>query len=332
MRLGALLTASRLPSGRKRDREARRARGTNVDAMPTLHYRVVDVFTDRPFAGNPLAVVLDADGEDDADLARIARQFNLSETAFPMLPTDEQRAAGADYRLRIFTPAGELPFAGHPSIGAAWVLASMGRIEAGTVRQACGAGVVSLRVDADGGPVELTGGALVIGETVDPGPVLECASLPQGTDLARAPVVAGAGLPFVVALLTDDRDVTRAAPDLAAMRSPALRAAAGGVDLVAWDPDARTAHCRVLTTSVGSGEDPGTGSAALALGAVLVDAGLLDGEGESRFSVRQGAEIGRPSRLEVTVRAEGGRPVECRVAGDIAPVAWGEIRRPTVRR
>src|SRR4051812_34577963 len=101
--------------------------------MPTLHYRVVDVFTDRPFAGNPLAVVLDADDLDTAELATIARQFNLSETAFPLLPTDDERAAGADYRLRVFTPVVELPFAGHPSIGAAWVLTQLGRIEPGEV-------------------------------------------------------------------------------------------------------------------------------------------------------------------------------------------------------
>jgi trans-2,3-dihydro-3-hydroxyanthranilate isomerase len=126
--------------------------------MPTLLYRVVDVFTDRPFAGNPLAVVIDADDLDTADLQTIARQFNLSQTAFPMQPTESERLAGADYRLRIFTPLTELPFAGHPSIGAAWVLASLGRISPGTVRQACGAGVLPLQVAADRGSVELTGG------------------------------------------------------------------------------------------------------------------------------------------------------------------------------
>ena len=103
--------------------------------MPTLPYHVVDVFTDRPYAGNPLAVVLGADDLSTESLQAIAREFNLSETAFPM---DSDREA--DYRVRIFTAATELPFAGHPSIGTAWLLARLGRIPAGAVRQDCAAG------------------------------------------------------------------------------------------------------------------------------------------------------------------------------------------------
>ena len=92
--------------------------------MTRLRYRIVDEFTDRPFRGNPLAVVLDADELDSGQLQALAREFNLSETAFP-LTADR---AGADYRLRIFMPGKELPFAGHPSVGAAWVMAAEGRI------------------------------------------------------------------------------------------------------------------------------------------------------------------------------------------------------------
>ena len=300
--------------------------------MPTLHYRVVDVFTDRPFAGNPLAVVLDADDLDGDDMARIARQFNLSETAFPVQPSDEERAAGADYRLRIFTPAGEIPFAGHPSVGTAWVLAALGRVKPGTVRQACGAGVLPLQVAQDRGPVVLTGGTPAVGDPVHPVDALTAASLSPGTDLAGVVRVAGCGLNFVYLPLSDDRDLARATPDLAAVRGIEAGAARQGLDVFVWDADGRTAHCRVFTTSVRSGEDPATGSAALGLGAYLVGAGLLPGDGESRYSVRQGAEIGRPSRLECTVVARGGTAVVCTVAGDVAAVASGEIRRPSTRR
>lgn len=300
--------------------------------MPTLHYRVVDVFTDRPFAGNPLAVVLDADDLDTDDLARIARQFNLSETAFPMQPTQEQRSAGADYGLRIFTPIGEIPFAGHPSVGSAWVLARLGRVTPGTVHQATESGVQALQVGSDGGPVELTGGVPQVLHLLDPVAALTAASLSPGTELNGLVRVATCGLDFGFLPLADERDIARSAPDPVAVR--ALEAAGGirGLEVFCWDAETRTAHARMFCTMVSFGEDPATGSAALALGAHLVADGLLPGDGEATYTVRQGAEIGRPSRLECTVVAEGGVAVQCRVAGSVAPVASGEIRRPAVRR
>jgi trans-2,3-dihydro-3-hydroxyanthranilate isomerase len=300
--------------------------------MPTLHYRVVDVFTDRPFAGNPLVVVLDADDLDTSDLARLARQLNLSETAFPMLPTDEERAAGADYRLRVFTPWTELAFAGHPSIGAAWVLAKVGRVQPGPVRQASGGEVLSLRVSADGGPVELAGPVPVVGGPLDHAPLLAAASLPPAAALAGPARTAGTGNSYQLLRLSDERDVVRAAPDLSAVRSLESLGNVAGLDVFAWDAEARTAHSRVFSTSAGSGESPASGSAAMALGAYLVSEGLVAAEGESQFTVWQGAEIGRPARLECSVVAAAGTAVQCRVSGAVAGVASGEIRRPPVRR
>ncbi len=96
-----------------------------------LRYEVVDVFAERRYAGNPLAVVYGADALETAQLHALAMEFNLSETAFPVALTDEDRAAGADYRVRIFTPGGEIPFAGHPTVGTAWSLRSSGVIEPG---------------------------------------------------------------------------------------------------------------------------------------------------------------------------------------------------------
>src|SRR5919199_3567260 len=110
--------------------------------MTRLRYEVVEVFTDRPFTGNPLAVVFGGEALAGEQMQAIAREFHLSETAFVLPPT----TADATYRLRIFTPEAELPFAGHPSVGAAWTLARLGRLGRGTVRQSCGAGVVPLQV------------------------------------------------------------------------------------------------------------------------------------------------------------------------------------------
>ena len=154
--------------------------------MPTLPYHVVDVFTDRPYAGNPLAVVLGADDLPTAALQAVAREFNLSETAFPM---DSDRA---DYRVRIFNPGTELPFAGHPSIGTAWLLARLGRIRTGPVVQECGAGLLPVTVTAAG--ATLTGGPATVGPPLDPAPLLAATGLERGSLSGAAPArAAGAG-------------------------------------------------------------------------------------------------------------------------------------------
>src|SRR4051794_16668113 len=114
-------------------------------APATLDYEVVDVFADRAFAGNPLAVVFDADDLSTEQCQSLANEFHLSETSFLCRPTE----AGADYRVRIFTPSAELPFAGHPSVGAAHTLVRTGRLTAGTVRQEGGVGGLELVVDDD---------------------------------------------------------------------------------------------------------------------------------------------------------------------------------------
>jgi trans-2,3-dihydro-3-hydroxyanthranilate isomerase len=141
--------------------------------VPTLPYHVLDVFTDRPYAGNPLAVVLDGDDLSTESMQAIAREFNLSETTFP---TSSDRA---DYAVRIFTPGTELPFAGHPSIGTAWLLARLGRIPAGEVRQDCAAGVLPVAVTGSG--ATLTGGAPTVSDPLDAEPLLHSVGLEAGS-------------------------------------------------------------------------------------------------------------------------------------------------------
>src|SRR5947209_7642794 len=140
-------------------------------AAADLAYEVVDVFAPRPYAGNPLAVVLDADDLTTDQCQALAFEFHLSETSFLSAPTEP----GADYRVRIFTPFAELPFAGHPSVGAAHTLVRTGRLAAGTVRQECGVGVLDLVVDDDG--ATLTGGAPSLEDGPDPAALAEAVGL-----------------------------------------------------------------------------------------------------------------------------------------------------------
>ena len=233
---------------------------------------------------------------------------------------------GAAYRLRIFTPEAELPFAGHPSIGAAWVLARRGAIGPGQVVQSCGEGLLPLEVGVDGGPVTLTGGTPSCGPVRDPGALLAGVGL-TGADLAGTARDASCGLGFTVLPVVPGA-LDRLRIDLAALRRLDLGngGAFGGLDVVSWDGS--LARSRVFAFEAGVAEDPATGSAALALGAYLVTCGLLPPEGETAYDVVQGVEMGRPSRLSCSVTALAGAAVLCRVTGSVVPVATGRIRRP----
>jgi len=293
-----------------------------------LAYHVLDVFTDRAFAGNPLAVVLDADGLSSGQLQALAREFHLSETAFPLTPSAADRAGGAHYRLRIFTPEVELPFAGHPSVGSAWLMARLGRVAPGRVVQACGAGLLPLGVEADGGPVELTGGVPSCSDPVDPAPLLAAVGL-RADDLAGPPPrVAGTGIGYAH-LSVHPAALARCEPDSRALRAFAHPVAeATGVYVVAWDASTRTARARMFAGDVGVPEDPATGSAALGLGVWLVASGLLPGDASSDYTVVQGVEMGRPSLMRCTVTARDGATVSATVAGRVVPIAEGLVEVP----
>lgn len=282
-----------------------------------LRYDVVDVFTDRAYAGNPLAVVHGAHELSTAAMQAIAAEFGLAETAFPLPPTD----VSADYRLRIFTPVRELPFAGHPSIGAAWVLARNGVIGHGDVVQECGTGLLPVRVDE--------AGTLVDGGRPEVGPCLDGRRLAAAVGLGEADVdpdlragVAAAGIPFAF-LGVRPPAVAAARPDDAAVR--AATAGLTGLVVVSYDHEERHAHLRMFAPRAGVAEDPATGSAAVALGVFLVDRGMLAEDGETGFTMAQGGEIGRPSLLRVLVRAVGGAAADTAVYGNVAAVARGEL-------
>jgi len=282
-----------------------------------LAYRVVDVFTDRAFTGNPLAVVLDGDDLTTAQMQSIAREFNLSETTFPTAA----RSSEATYRLRIFTPTTELPFAGHPSIGSAWVMRDAGRVSDGRIIQECGAGL--LPVDISGDSATLTGGTPQLGDAVEPDETLAALGLSRA-DLAGDPLRwAGCGLTFGFLHVVPDA-VARVDVDI--NRLGRIDGIEGGVSVFSFADG--VAHARVFAGGVGVAEDPATGSAGLGLGIWLVATGRAAADGETSYVVEQGLEMGRPSRLECMVRAEGGIAVECRVTGAVVPVAEGRIRIP----
>ncbi|MGY2082751.1 PhzF family phenazine biosynthesis protein [Blastococcus sp. SYSU DS0539] len=287
-------------------------------APVALDYEIVDVFAPRAFAGNPLAVVFDADELTTEQCQALANEFHLSETSFLCAPTEP----GADYRVRIFTTSAELPFAGHPSVGAAHTLVRTGRLAPGTLRQECGAGVLDVVVDGHG--ATLTGGSPTLADGPDAGALARAMGLADA-DLTGVPVaLAGCGLPFSYLSVAPDA-VDRAVPDSAALG----RLGVGeGVSVLSWDAASATAYARVFAQD-DAWEDPATGSAALGAGVWLVESGLLAGEGTSAYTVRQGEHMGRPSLLECTVTAAGGRAVAATVRGAVVPVASGRIRVPS---
>jgi trans-2,3-dihydro-3-hydroxyanthranilate isomerase len=283
-----------------------------------LEYEVVDVFAPRAYAGNPLAVVFDAGDLSTEQCQALALEFHLSETSFLSEPTE----LDADYRVRIFTPFAELPFAGHPSVGAAHTLVRTGRLAAGTVRQECGVGVLGLVVDADG--ATLTGGAPSIGQARSPEAVASAMVL-SPDDVAGVPAhMAGCGLPFTY-LAVRPGAVDRVVPDKGALDGLGV---GEGVSVLSWDDETSTAYARVFAGDLHWDEDPATGSAALGTGVWLVATGLLAADGTSSYVVRQGEKLGRPSVLTCTVTASGGRSSSATVQGAVVPIASGRIRVP----
>lgn len=281
----------------------------------SLDYDVVDVFAERPYAGNQLAVVHGAGDLGDADLLAIAREFNYSETTFPV------PLAGDRYRVRIFTPGGEVPFAGHPTIGTAWVLRGRGLLAEEEVVQECGAGEIGVLLDGAG--AELTARPQVLDGPVPADALLDAVGM-DAADADGEAWVAGTGLSFVHVPVRPEA-VARAFVPPRGVLDPSL----GGMSLYAVtgsEPSGVEVHSRVFVPELAVPEDPATGSAATGLGLVLHARGLV-GHGGG-FRIRQGIEMGRPSLLVGGVHAPDGTVEHVRVAGAVHPIARGRIRAP----
>jgi trans-2,3-dihydro-3-hydroxyanthranilate isomerase len=286
--------------------------------VESLSYEIVDVFTDRPFAGNPLAVVFGAEGLQTDQMQALAVEFHLSETVFVLPAT----SPAATYRARIFTPAAELPFAGHPSVGAAVTQMRRGLFEPGDVIQECGAGLLPIHVSV-GGSATLHGGAATVSAELDPAPLLATVGLTATDHVGPAPRRAGCGLEFSY-LSVRPEALARAAAEASIARAHGV----GDVNVFAWNAADRTARTRVFVPGLGVSEDPATGSAALGFGVFLVESELLPADGESSYTITQGVEMGRPSTLVCRVTAVGGAVSAVTVTGSVVPIARGEIAIP----
>lgn len=297
--------------------------------MTDCPFQIVDVFTDRPLAGNQLAVVTDARGLDTARMQAIAREFNFAETSFLLPPADPAN----DAHVRIFTPEEEMPFAGHPNVGTAFVAARLGRLFGKPVTDRLRfeeqAGLVQLELVRTDGMV--TGArcraprALAIGAGVEPRTVAELAGLADSDILTGrfGPCFASVGAEFLLAEVTADA-LERARPITAAFQAHEGRIgqSAGllGLHLHSRDAnDPTRLDVRMFAPLAGVAEDPATGSAAAALGAFLNSLSPA----ETHFTLSQGRHIGRPSTIEVDAR-----PGEVWIGGHCAFFAEGSLTLP----
>jgi trans-2,3-dihydro-3-hydroxyanthranilate isomerase len=303
-----------------------------------LQFHTLDVFTDRPFTGNPLAVVLGADDLTPARMQIIAREFNLSETIFVQAPANPAHTA----RVRIFFPTAEIPFAGHPTIGCAIHLATAGA-EAGDFERDLvleeEAGLVPVHVRRRGDVVTAEFVAPVVPHGVSEAPgrrsaIVAPEEFADALDLKPGEIGFGSHRPglwqggprFLYVPVASLDALARARPI-----DPGWSAviAAAGVDSIylytpGLDCDFRA---RMYSPSTGIPEDPATGSASAILAAQLLAAGAL-GEGETRLTLHQGVEMGRPSLIGLTAVVTGGRLTEVRIAGSAVPMSEGRIRVP----
>jgi trans-2,3-dihydro-3-hydroxyanthranilate isomerase len=305
--------------------------------MPVHRYHRVDVFTDQPLCGNPLAVFPDARGLEDRTMQAIAREMNLSETVFCLPP----QAHGATTRLRIFTVDREVPLAGHPVVGTHHVLASTGALELkdgrNQLRTELGAGVLPVEIVVVQGRVEtvfMTQRAPGFGEEFDDRRLLARALGLDRNVLAVGELparVVDTGLPWLLVPVQDLRSLSAVQPDPAACNEVAQRV---GTDLVhaftldTGDPDctARTRH--VWWGRATPGEDPVTGSAIGCLSAYLVAEGVLLAAPEAQFTVEQGMEVGRPGKVTARVAMRGGKVASVQVGGTAVHVGDGELWLP----
>ncbi|HET6622090.1 MAG TPA: PhzF family phenazine biosynthesis protein [Dongiaceae bacterium] len=296
--------------------------------MTQLRYAIIDVFAEAPLQGNPAAIVFDADALDGARMQAIAREFNLSETAFILKPQDAAHAA----HVRIFAPMVEVPFAGHPNIGAAFALANDRPLRGDNLVFEERAGLVRVQLDRIGERV--VGASLTAPQTVSTQQAPDVAAVAAALSLNESeiitathpPIVATVGLEFMFVEVSDLAALGKARAYLPAF--DLIRDSRGiwGVHLyVKWPAgDGARIQARNLSPYDGIGEDPATGSATASLTALLAQ---LDPRADCdlHLEARQGIEMGRPSLLHGYAQKREGRVAPPRISGRCISVMQGAL-------
>ncbi|KWN08119.1 phenazine biosynthesis, PhzF family protein [Burkholderia territorii] len=287
-----------------------------------VRFKQVDVFTSVPFKGNPLAVVFDADSLGDDAMLEIARWTNLSETTFVCTPTDPD----ADYRVRIFTTAGELPFAGHPTLGTAHAfLESGGRPRTpGRLIQQCGVGRVALREQAGSWAFAAPPARVTPLDRSDYA-VLAAALRSDAIDFDAEPCAVDNGAPWLVVRMKSVDACIGLSPDPAALEALTRRYGMDGLAVYAphveGGPATFEIRCLMAGGNFGVGEDPVTGSANAALAGLLT---LQQRRPSPSYTARQGTAIGRDGRIGVSYDEDG----TTWIGGHVVTVVDGTFRSP----
>ncbi|HEX8392848.1 MAG TPA: PhzF family phenazine biosynthesis protein [Longimicrobium sp.] len=305
----------------------------------TYRFHTLDVFTDRVFGGNPLAVFPDASGLTDDEMRRIAREFNLSETVFVFPPEDAAHAA----RLRIFTPGMELPFAGHPTVGTALLLSWLGRVPLVRGRAEVvleeGVGPVSVALRGPGERAtfaQLTAALLPVwGPPPPPAEVLADLLSLAPSDIGDdwyVPEAVSCGVPFQIIPVRDKAALGRARLNRAVWEKYIADSWAPHVylftpDEIGPDENAPAFRARMFAPAMHIEEDPATGAAASALAGYLASRAAAKG-GTLRWIVKQGVEMGRPSLLQLEADLFAGQATAIRVGGGAVPVTTGDLTLP----
>ena len=297
-----------------------------------LKFHTLDVFTRTPFTGNPLAVVLDADDVPDDLMQKIAREFNLSETVFVQTPADPANTA----KVRIFTPSGELPFAGHPTVGCSVLLASLKHKDNCSfetqIRLEARAGLVPVKVSRIGPDAHAVFTAPKLPVDVGPPPAVERLAKAVGLDVGE--IGFGSHVPGL--FMTSSRVLFVPVASLEALGrtrviEPAWSAALAEAQsfnvylYAAGGADARTSYrTRLYAPGEGIPEDPATGLAAATFPGQLV-VHEKPGDGTARWRIEQGYEMGRPSQIEVEADIRNERIVAVRVGGSALRIGEGTL-------
>ena len=303
--------------------------------MKEYRFVQVDVFTDAPFGGNPLAVFPDAEGLTAANMLRLAREMNLSETTFVFPP----QAPKADFKVRIFTPAREIPFAGHPVVGTHWVLAHLDRVAleepVTEVRFELGVGVLPADLHVAEGAVERV--VMTQDHPTFHAVLEDLSDLAAGlglpveaiTETGLPAQVVSTGIPQMMVPVRSLADVQSLSADELNVAALNRACRAVGTECVMvftneTEQPTTTVHVRMFAPLLGVPEDPATGSANGALGAYLVHHGAVPiTEPIVHVVSEQGAELHRPSTLYIEVDHRNGEPTAVRVGGQVTPVIEG---------